>query len=188
MWLNHGQGKLHVNLNCCCLTLSRDREPLELWIIDNVDGLSIISTGKERWTAISRSGAELETQFNGVTEKLGVSAPSMEVVYFNAPGEREKWRYSSSAGGQTLRQLKHTSMEAVLTYHTRWEREVEVYLQCWWSVTQLKLTSMEAVLTYCTGWEREVEVFLLYGCIRISGACLYGADLGGFVKQEHKKN
>lgn len=88
-------------------------------MIGSADGWSIISTGKERWTAISRSGAELETQFNGVTEKLGVSAPSMEVVYFNAPGEREKWRYSSSGGGQSLSQLKHTSMEAVLTYHTR---------------------------------------------------------------------
>lgn len=88
-------------------------------MIGSVDGWSIISTGKERWTAISRSGAELETQFNGVTEKLGVSAPSMEVVYFNAPGEREKWRYSSSGSGQSLSQLKHTSMEAVLTYHTR---------------------------------------------------------------------
>ena len=48
-----------------------------------------MSTGKERWRAVTRSGQELETQFNGVTEKLGVSAPSMEVVYFNAPGERE---------------------------------------------------------------------------------------------------
>nr|KAG5699979.1 hypothetical protein BaRGS_001798 [Batillaria attramentaria] len=42
-------------------------------------------TGKQRWTAVSRSGAEVDTQFNGVTEKLGVSAPSSEVVYFFAP-------------------------------------------------------------------------------------------------------
>ena len=61
-----------------------------------VDGLSIVLTGKERWTAISRSGKDLETQYNGVTEKLGVSAPSMEVVYFNAPGEREKEKHSSN--------------------------------------------------------------------------------------------
>lgn len=51
-------------------------------------GLNITTdfeTGKQRWTALTRSGAEVETQFNGVTEKLGVSAQSSEVVYFFAP-------------------------------------------------------------------------------------------------------
>ena len=44
--------------------------------------------GNERWIAVSRSGDEIETQYNGITEKLGVSAPEMEVVYFIAPGKK----------------------------------------------------------------------------------------------------
>ena len=42
-------------------------------------------TGSERWTAMTRSGQEVELQFNGVTEKIGVSSLDQEVVYFVAP-------------------------------------------------------------------------------------------------------
>lgn len=46
---------------------------------------TLFESGKERWMAVSRSGQDMETQYNGITGKLGVSAPSMEVIYFSAP-------------------------------------------------------------------------------------------------------
>ncbi|PVD22260.1 hypothetical protein C0Q70_18068 [Pomacea canaliculata] len=42
-------------------------------------------TGKERWTAMTRSGHDLETMYNAVTGKLGVQSDTTEVIYFMAP-------------------------------------------------------------------------------------------------------
>ncbi|CAG5119951.1 unnamed protein product [Candidula unifasciata] len=46
---------------------------------------SNFETGKQRWTAFTRSNREVETQYNGVIQNLGVSAESNEAVYFTAP-------------------------------------------------------------------------------------------------------
>ncbi|KAL3871372.1 hypothetical protein ACJMK2_039377 [Sinanodonta woodiana] len=43
-------------------------------------------TGKQRWTAEDRSNNAVETQYNGILQNLGVSAPSgTDMVYFVAP-------------------------------------------------------------------------------------------------------
>ncbi|XP_041371142.1 laminin subunit gamma-1-like [Gigantopelta aegis] len=43
-------------------------------------------TGKQRWTAVDRRGDVIETQYNALTQNLGVSAESSEPIYFLAPG------------------------------------------------------------------------------------------------------
>ncbi|KAH9498965.1 Laminin subunit gamma-1 [Bulinus truncatus] len=46
---------------------------------------STFDTGNQRWTAVTRSNREVETQYNGITQNLGVSSESREAVYFLAP-------------------------------------------------------------------------------------------------------
>ncbi|BFZ20658.1 hypothetical protein BsWGS_23697 [Bradybaena similaris] len=46
---------------------------------------SNFDTGKQRWLAFTRSNREVETQYNGITQNLGVSAENNEAVYFTAP-------------------------------------------------------------------------------------------------------
>lgn len=46
----------------------------------------LLCSGKERWTAMTRSGHDLETMYNAVTGKLGVQSDTTEVIYFMAPG------------------------------------------------------------------------------------------------------
>ena len=41
--------------------------------------------GNQGWTAVSRSNEVIETQYNGITQNLGVSA-DQPYVYFLAPG------------------------------------------------------------------------------------------------------
>lgn len=45
------------------------------------------STGKQRWTAADRANNIIETQYNGVSQSLGVSASGPAQVYFVAPGK-----------------------------------------------------------------------------------------------------
>ncbi|XP_060569790.1 laminin subunit gamma-1-like, partial [Ruditapes philippinarum] len=43
-------------------------------------------TGKQGWTGIDRGNNEIQTQYNGILQNLGVSAPDgIDMVYFNAP-------------------------------------------------------------------------------------------------------
>lgn len=45
------------------------------------------STGKQRWTAADRANNIIDTQYNGVSQSLGVSASGPAQVYFVAPGK-----------------------------------------------------------------------------------------------------
>lgn len=44
--------------------------------------------GKQRWTAADRANNMIETQYNGVSQSLGVSSPGQEQIYFVAPGNQ----------------------------------------------------------------------------------------------------
>ncbi|KAK3087389.1 hypothetical protein FSP39_005285 [Pinctada imbricata] len=48
---------------------------------------SDFTTGKQRWTAEDRSGNVIPTQYNGIQENIGVSAPGFEPVFFVAPAK-----------------------------------------------------------------------------------------------------
>ena len=49
--------------------------------------------GKQRWTAVDRRGDVIETQYNALTQNLGVSAQSSEPIYFLAPGTINLTKY-----------------------------------------------------------------------------------------------
>ena len=45
-------------------------------------------TGKQRWTGVDRQNEVIETQYNGILQNLGVSAPDgNDFVFFLAPGK-----------------------------------------------------------------------------------------------------
>lgn len=47
--------------------------------------LSRFDTGRQRWKAVDRANAGVNTQFNAITRQLGVSAQGREFIYFVAP-------------------------------------------------------------------------------------------------------
>jgi hypothetical protein len=47
---------------------------------------SIFARGNERWSAQDYRGNSVSTQYNGITQVIGVLAPGREPVYFVAPG------------------------------------------------------------------------------------------------------
>ncbi len=51
-----------------------------------MDYLSVFE-GRQRWTGQSKEGSiEVPIQYNAATENIGISAPTVDPVYFVAPG------------------------------------------------------------------------------------------------------
>ena len=47
-----------------------------------------ICVGKQRWTGVDRQNEAIDTQYNGILQHLGVSAPDgNDFVFFSAPGK-----------------------------------------------------------------------------------------------------
>ena len=47
----------------------------------------VFFTGKQRWTGVDRQNEAIETQYNGILQNLGISAPNgNDYVFFSAPG------------------------------------------------------------------------------------------------------
>jgi hypothetical protein len=49
-----------------------------------------VSIGPDEWTGQTRSGENVELKFDAITEKVGISAPSVDASYFIAPSKRGK--------------------------------------------------------------------------------------------------
>ena len=47
-----------------------------------------IFAGKQRWAGVDRQNEVIETQYNGILQNLGISAPEgNDFVFFSAPGK-----------------------------------------------------------------------------------------------------
>ncbi|GFS14721.1 laminin subunit gamma-3 [Elysia marginata] len=68
--------------SCFCYGHSSDCSSASGYYVRNIT--SNFNTGNQGWTAVTRSGQEVATQYNGVTGNLGVKSDS-EPVYFLAP-------------------------------------------------------------------------------------------------------
>lgn len=45
------------------------------------------SAGHDEWSGQTRAGEDVTLEFNGITEKIGISAPSVDATYFLAPSQ-----------------------------------------------------------------------------------------------------
>ena len=58
-------------------------------LIQHLHDLVWCILGRQRWTGTDRSGTDIQVEFNGITQQLGISAPGHDQVYFLAPGGLE---------------------------------------------------------------------------------------------------
>ncbi|XP_055895968.1 laminin subunit gamma-1-like [Biomphalaria glabrata] len=70
-------------MSCFCYGHSSECTSASDYFAYNIT--STFDTGNQRWTGVTRSNREVETQYNGITQNLGVSSDSREAVYFSAP-------------------------------------------------------------------------------------------------------
>lgn len=48
---------------------------------------SVFARGSEKWTAEDTHGTPIPSEYNSITQTIGVSAPSNQPIYFVAPGK-----------------------------------------------------------------------------------------------------